>query len=461
MQYKAPLSADSLASLADRDVLSVGQLNKRARQLLETNFKTVWVEGEISNLSKPSSGHVYFTLKDTNASVRCAMFKNRNQTLRFTPEAGMQVIARAKLSIYEARGDYQLIVENIVESGQGALQRAFEQLKTELAGRGWFSAEHKQAIPNAAAHIGIVTSTNAAALHDIITVLKRRSPSTQITIFPCLVQGSEAPAQIADAIECANHYASELEPPIEALIVGRGGGSLEDLWAFNSEAVAQAIFNSELPVISAVGHEVDFAISDFVADVRAPTPSAAAELLSVDSKESKQALAQKVLRLQSAINNRLNYQQLHLANAAKDLTHPGQKITEQYQRLDEIEIALQRQMKHQLSQYQSKLIYLQHSLEQARPQKNIINLAGKISDLHYRLKLASQQNIVKQQNKLKINAAQLNAVSPLATLARGYSITKTNEGKIITSVRQTKQGEDIDVQLVDGIISAKVTSTNQ
>ncbi|MFQ3323865.1 MAG: exodeoxyribonuclease VII large subunit [Pseudomonadales bacterium] len=461
MQYKAPLSADGLASLANRDVMSVGQLNKRARQLLETNFKTVWVEGEISNLSKPSSGHVYFTLKDTNASVRCAMFKNRNQTLRFMPETGMQVIARAKLSIYEARGDYQLIVENIVESGQGALQRAFEQLKTELAGRGWFSAEHKQAIPNAAAHIGIVTSTNAAALHDIITVLKRRSPSTQITIFPCLVQGSEAPAQIADAIECANHYASELEPPIEALIVGRGGGSLEDLWAFNSEAVAQAIFNSELPVVSAVGHEVDFAISDFVADVRAPTPSAAAELLSVDSKESKQALAQKVLRLQSAINNRLNYQQLHLDNVVKDLTHPGQKITEQYQRLDEIEIALQRQMKHQLNKYQSKLIYLQHSLDQARPQKNIINLAGKISDLHYRLKLASQQNIVKQQNKLKINAAQLNAVSPLATLARGYSITKTNEGEIVTSVRQTKQGEDIDVQLADGIINAKVTSTNQ
>ena len=461
MQYRSPLSSDNLASLTDREVISVGQLNKRARQLLETNFKTVWVEGEISNLSKPSSGHVYFTLKDKNASVRCAMFKKRNQSMRFQLEAGMQVIARAKLSIYEARGDYQLIVENVTESGQGALQRAFEQLKAELAGRGWFNPENKQVMPNAAAHIGIVTSTNAAALHDILTVLKRRSPSTQVTIFPCLVQGSEAPAQIADAIECANHYASELQPPIEALIVGRGGGSLEDLLAFNSEVVAKAIFNSELPVVSAVGHEVDFAISDFVADVRAPTPSAAAELLSVDSKETKQALGQKVLRLQSAMSNSLNFQKLQLDNIAKDLKHPGQKITEQYQRLDDIEITLQRHIKHKLSQHQSKIFHLRHALSQAQPQKNITNLTAKTGDLHYRLKLAVQKNIASHQNRLKISAAQLNTVSPLATLARGYSITKNTEGKVVTAVRQVRQGDNIDVQLSDGVIHAEITNIKQ
>jgi exodeoxyribonuclease VII large subunit len=460
MQYRSPLSSDNLALLANREVISVGQLNKRARQLLESNFKTVWVEGEVSNLSKPSSGHVYFTLKDKNASVRCAMFKNRNQSMRFKLEAGMQIIARAKLSIYEARGDYQLIVENVTESGQGALQRAFEQLKAELAGRGWFNPENKQAMPNAPAHIGIVTSTNAAALHDILTVLKRRSPATQITIFPCLVQGIEAPAQIADAIECANHYASELQPPIEALIVGRGGGSLEDLSAFNSEGVAQAIFNSDLPVASAVGHEVDFAISDFVADVRAPTPSAAAELLSVDHKEKKQALGQKILRLQSSINNSLNYRQVRLDSVAKDLKHPGQKITERHQRLDEIELALQRQIKNQLSQYQSKLFHLQHTLSQAQPQKKLINLAAKVNDLHYRLELAMRKNISQYHNRLKISAAQLNTVSPLATLARGYSIVRTTDGKVITTASQVKQGDNIDVQLADGLIHTKITNIN-
>ena len=460
MQYRSPLSSDNLALLADREVISVGQLNKRARQLLETNFKTVWVEGEISNLSKPSSGHVYFTLKDKNASVRCAMFKNRNQSMRFQLEAGMQIIARAKLSIYEARGDYQLIVENVTESGQGALQRAFEQLKAELAGRGWFNLENKQAMPNAPAHIGIVTSTNAAALHDILTVLKRRSPSTQVTIFPCLVQGSEAPAQIADAIECANHYASELQSPIEALIVGRGGGSLEDLWAFNSEVVAQAIFNSDLPVVSAVGHEVDFAISDFVADVRAPTPSAAAELLSVSTKERKQALGQKILRLQSAMNNSLNYKQARLDSVAKDLKHPGQKSTERYQRLDEIEVALQRHIKQKLSQYQSRLFHLQHTLSQAQPQKKLIGLGTKVGDLHYRLELAMQKNISKYHNRLRISAAQLNTVSPLATLARGYSIAKTVDGKVVTTASQVQQGDDINVQLADGLIHAKITSLN-
>jgi exodeoxyribonuclease VII large subunit len=461
MQYRPPLSSDKLAVLADREVISVGQLNKRARQLLESSFKTVWVEGEISNLSKPSSGHIYFTLKDNNASVRCAMFKNRNQSMRFQLDAGMQVIARAKLSIYEARGDYQLIVEHITESGQGALQRAFEQLKAELASRGWFNPENKQAMPNAPAHIGIITSTNAAALHDILTVLKRRSPSTQVTIFPCLVQGDEAPAQIADAIECANHYASGLQPALEALIVSRGGGSLEDLWAFNSEIVAQAIFNSELPVVSAIGHEVDFAISDFVADIRAPTPSAAAELLSVNHKETKQALGQKILRLQSAMNNSLTNKQNRLDNIAKDLKHPGQKITEQHQRLDEIEETLQRLIKHELSKYQAKFFHLQHALSQAQPRKKLISLEARIGDLHYRLVLAMQKNISSYHNRLRISAAQLNTVSPLATLARGYTITKTANGKIVTSASQVKQGDDIEVQLADGLLYANINNISE
>ncbi len=457
MQYKSPLSADSLANLAERQVITVAQLNKRARQLLEGSFKTVWVEGEISNLSRPSSGHYYFTLKDSGAQVRCAMFKNRNQSLRFKLEAGMQVVARAKLSLYEARGDYQLIVENVTESGQGALQRAFEQLKTELAARGWFNSEHKQALPSSPMHIGIDTSANAAALHDILTVFKRRSPSTHITVFPCLMQGDTAPAQIVDAIECANHYASELNPPIEALIVGRGGGSIEDLWAFNDEQVADAIFNSELPIVSAVGHEIDFTISDFVADQRAPTPSAAAEMLNLDQTEQVNQLIKIRNRLNAAIAGQLVDHQKELTNVSKGLKHPGQKINEQSQTVDQLEIRLHKSILLKLANYKKQLANQQRAFNQAKPLRLVKNNFAKVDNLQHRLQLASKQNLHGKQHNLQTLAEKLHAVSPLATLARGYAIAKTADGKVITHAQQVAIDDKINITVANGVISAAVT----
>src|SRR5690625_2927780 len=263
-----------------RDVLSVSQLNRRSKQILETHLPLVWVEGEVSNLSRPSSGHWYFTLKDDQAQVRCAMFRNRNQLVRFNPAQGQQLLLRARVSLYEGRGDYQLIVEHMEEAGFGALQRAFEELKTRLSQEGLFASERKRPLPTLPKHIGVITSPTGAAIRDILSVLKRRFPAVPVTVLPVPVQGKEAAPAIVSALDLANR--SEL---FDVLILARGGGSLEDLWPFNEEAVARAIYASRTPVVSAVGHEVDFSIADFVADVRAPTPSAAAEL--VDRKSTR------------------------------------------------------------------------------------------------------------------------------------------------------------------------------
>jgi exodeoxyribonuclease VII large subunit len=254
-------------------ILSVTDLNRRARQLLEIQFSMVWVRGEISNLSTPSSGHSYFTLKDNKAQIRCAMFKGNNSLLRFKPEHGMQIIARGRVSLYEGRGDYQLIIENMSVDGAGNLQIAFEQLKQKLADERLFDEEFKQALPAFPQHIGVITSPTGAVIRDILSVLKRRFPAIRVSIFPVPVQGEYAAPAIVHALALANQQAD-----IDTLILARGGGSLEDLWAFNEEAVVRAVFASEIPVVSAVGHETDFTLCDFVADVRAPTPSVAAEL---------------------------------------------------------------------------------------------------------------------------------------------------------------------------------------
>jgi exodeoxyribonuclease VII large subunit len=269
-----------------RDTLSISQLNRQAKRLLEGNFPSVWVEGEIASLAQPSSGHWYFSLKDNSAQVRCAMFRASNSRLRFQVEAGQQVMARAKLSLYEARGDYQLIVEHMEPAGDGALAKAFEALKNKLQQEGLFAPENKKLLPTISRHIAVITSPTGAAIHDILTVLSRRFPATKVTIIPTAVQGKTAATEIASALNKANELAAEDKRfDFDVTLCGRGGGSMEDLWAFNEEVVARAIYNSDLPVISAVGHEVDFTIADFVADERAATPSAAAELLSPDSSE--------------------------------------------------------------------------------------------------------------------------------------------------------------------------------
>ena len=334
----------SRANPSNRDVLSVSDLTRSARMLLEGNFPNIYVEGEISNFSAPASGHWYFTLKDAKSQLRCAMFKGRNSRLRFVPRNGMQVVVRGKISLYEGRGDFQMIAEHMEEAGDGALRRAFELLKLKLEQEGLFDEEEKQNVPELPQHLAIITSPTGAAIRDVLQVLARRFPALKTTVIPVTVQGDEATPQIVDAIDLANRYT---EDPFDAILLTRGGGSLEDLWAFNTEPVARAVFASDIPVVSAVGHEIDITIADFVADLRAPTPSAAAELLSPDQQVWQQQLdliEQQFLQMARA-------KQLALQNQLKHLTarlrHPGERLSNLHKRFDELQARMNRGMRQQ------------------------------------------------------------------------------------------------------------------
>ncbi|MEX2131868.1 MAG: exodeoxyribonuclease VII large subunit, partial [Pseudohongiellaceae bacterium] len=367
------------------------------------------IEGEISNLSMPASGHWYLTLKDEQAQLRCAMFRNRNMRLPFRPRNGMQVLIRGRLSLYEGRGDYQLIADGMEEAGDGALRRAFEQLKAKLAAEGLFDPAHKQPIADHYHHIGIITSATGAAIHDMLTVFRRRFPATQITLFPVAVQGAEAAANITHALQLANRLADKLG--IEALILGRGGGSLEDLQAFNDESVARAIFASRLPVVSAVGHEVDFTIADFVADLRAATPSAAAELMSPDQLEFLQQFADFRRQLTNAIARQFQDGSRRLDSLRGRLKHPGRRLQEHAQTLDRLEAGLRRAVK---------------------------------------------QNLARQNTQLTHLARSLNTVSPLQTLGRGYSITYNENHEVLRNSIAVNPGDKVTTRLHQGSLIAQV-----
>jgi exodeoxyribonuclease VII large subunit len=449
-----PDQAPNLA--AERKILSVAQLNQRARQLLETHFSRIWVEGEISNLVRPSSGHWYFTLKDAKAQVRCAMFRNRNQLLKFRAEDGMKITARGRLSIYENRGDYQLIVESLEESGVGALQRAFEQLKQELSSRGWFDAEHKRPLPALPQHIGVVTSPSGAAIRDIVAVLRRRFPSIPLTLLPTPVQGDTAAAQIADAINSANRLGATLEPPLDVLIVGRGGGSLEDLWAFNEEIVARAIHQSVLPLVSAVGHEIDFSIADLVADHRAATPSAAAELLSPDQDQLLATINAQHRRLAAAIGNRLASQQQQLTAMHKRLKHPGTRLQEYSLRLDELELRLLRASQRAMRQGQVRVEQVRQRLALLTPQSRIDRRQERLQHLLAQLHQRWQTQLQTRQLQLARNAELLHSVSPLQTLLRGYAIVADDSGGIVRSVTQLTTDDTVNIRISDGDVDARI-----
>lgn len=398
-------------NITTRTIHSVTELNQMVRSLLEDAFPPIWVEGEISNFSCPHSGHWYFTIKDANAQVRCAMFQGKNRTLGFQPENGMHVVLRAKISLYEGRGDYQLLVDYMEEGGDGALRRAFEILKNKLLNEGLFAEENKKPLPSLPKVIGIITSATGAAIRDILTVLKRRFPAIAIIIYPTVVQGNQAAPQIVRAIEIANQRSE-----CDVLILARGGGSLEDLWAFNEEPVARAIFASQIPIVSGVGHEIDFTIADFVADIRAATPSAAAELVSPDCVEWLQQLSQLQQRLLKRMQSFLQQNQQHLKMLIKQLRHPGQRIQDQFQRLDELEQRLQRAFKNILSQRQHQLGTLVRALD---------------------------------------------VISPLATLARGYAIvTLLETGAILRTAHQAKVGDQVQAKLGEGSLDCVVQKVN-
>lgn len=433
------------------DILSVSELNQKARRLLEISLGSIRVEGEISNFTSPSSGHCYFTLKDQGAQIRCAMFRNRAQFLNFAPKEGDQVQIRGKVSLYENRGDYQLLVDNMAQAGDGALRQAYEQLKARLQSEGLFNPEHKLGIPSGIRHIGVVTSPTGAAVQDILSVLKRRFPAIQVSIYPCAVQGADASQQIADAIQRANR-----DKLVEVLIVGRGGGSLEDLWSFNEEIVARAIYQSRIPIVSAVGHETDMAISDYVADVRAPTPSAAAEMLSPNQEDWQASIKSYEDYFIGKIQHELGQYGQKTLWLFKRLRHPGHKLQEQSQRLDQLEIRLINAIQHQLQHQDHRLNQKQSQLWQFNPAQQLQQQAQLIQGLNKRLQLNMQQQLQQARLKLANSSHTLQTVSPLNTLARGYAIVQDETDKPVFNADQVKPGDTISARLHQGQIECTV-----
>ncbi len=429
-----------------REILSVSQLTTGVRKTLEQNFPLTWVEGEISNLAQPASGHIYFSLKDPSAQVRCAMFKMRRRLLDFDPENGMQVLVRAKVGLYEARGDFQLIIEHMEEAGDGAMRREYEALKRRLRNEGLFESKHKQAIPKLPKQIGIITSPTGAAIHDMLTVLKRRFPGIPILIYPVPVQGEVAAKQISKMINLAN-----TRNECDVLIISRGGGSLEDLWAFNDEHLAHTIFKSKIPIVSAVGHEVDFSIADFVADVRAPTPSAAAELLSPDRHEWLQKLDSLNRRLIASMQNRLSQKAQRLDWLTQRITSPQQRLEQAALRLKELKQRLFSAQKNRLQQQNNRLQILHSSLLRHTPAQRIAAYQQKHALLKNRLKQSIQTTLQQHNERLSLLANTLDAVSPLATLGRGYSIARrVDTGELIRDAAAIKKGTQIETRLEKG-----------
>jgi exodeoxyribonuclease VII large subunit len=443
--------------LHDRVIHSVSDLNQLARSLLEDALPPLWIEGEISNFACPSSGHWYFTLKDANAQIRCAMFQGRNRVLTFQPKNGAQVLVRGKVSLYEARGEYQLIADVMEEAGDGALRRAFELLKTKLAAEGLFDPAHKKLIPSLPKTIGVVTSPTGAAIRDVLSVLKRRFPNIAIIIYPTAVQGTAAAAQIVNAIQTANQ-----RQECDVLIITRGGGSLEDLWPFNEEIVARAIYASVLPTISAVGHEIDFTIADFVADQRVPTPSAAAELTSPDQQEYWKRINKIYSALTRQIELIINRQQHSLLSLTKRLRHPGQRLQDQAQRLDEFEQRLRNALINCLHRKQAATNELIAKIQRYNPQFKIQLLQEQQNNLQQRLMQAAQKILQAKQNQLANVSRALDAISPLATLARGYAIvTDAASGKILLDANQVTIGSAVKTRLAQGQLICTVDGIGQ
>ncbi len=446
--------APGYPSQSEQAVLSVSSLNRLARSLLEGHFPAVTVEGEISNLAQPSSGHWYLTLKDSKSQLRCAMFANRNRLIRFRPGNGQQVIVRGKLSIYEGRGDYQLIIDSMDEAGAGALRRAFEELKAKLQSEGLFDAAHKQEIHDGFRHIGLITSGTGAAIRDLLSVFGRRFPATRLTLLPVAVQGASAAAEIAAAIATANRLRDKLG--LEALIVGRGGGSLEDLQAFNEELVARAIFASELPVTSAVGHEVDFTIADFVADLRAPTPSAAAELMSPEQGDYSQHFMAYRQMLTQAVNRSLQRRRESLRTLQRLLKRPDRRLQERAQQLDGLESRLLRAQRRALEHSRSSLAHLSRTLFRYSPRQMVQRTRTDLERLQRTLVQEMGQQLQRQESRLAHLSHNLHAVSPLSTLGRGYSITSATDGGVLRSISKLSAGEQIVTRLSDGVIRSTV-----
>lgn len=438
---------------ADRAPLTPTQLNALARNLLEDAFPLIWVEGELGNLSRPASGHLYFTLKDERAQVRCALFKPKSQWLRFVPREGLRVLARGRLTLYEARGDYQLILDTLEEAGEGALRRAFEQLKARLQAEGLFDQARKRPLPAHVRRLGVLTSPSGAAVRDVLSVLRRRFPLLEVDILPVPVQGETAAAQIVRMLQAAGRSGR-----YDALLIARGGGSLEDLWAFNDEALARAIAASPVPTVSAVGHETDVTLADFAADLRAPTPSVAAELLVPDRADLAARLRALARRLRSVQERRLREAAQRADRAALRLQalRPQARLDALQRRQQDALRRLQAVWAHQDLQRRARLGHAAAVLRATRPQRRLQQLRERLQALALRPQAATARQLQRHALHLQGLARSLEAVSPLATVARGYTILQRDDGRIVRSVGDAQPGERLDARLRDGVLKLRV-----
>lgn len=437
----------------DRRAMTISELTARIKIQIEGEFFDVWVEGEISNFRLHSSGHWYFTLKDEGAMVRCASFRMQNRLIRFTPEDGLTVKARGRISLYEARGEYQLLVEYLEPVGAGALQLAFEQLKNRLAAEGLFEAERKRPIPLMPRKIGVVTSATGAALRDILRVLGRRNRSVSVLVAPARVQGEGAAREIADSVRALNEH-----DDIDVIIVGRGGGSIEDLWPFNEEIVARAIFDSRVPIISAVGHETDFTIADFVADLRASTPSAAAELATIASDEAygrigglnyamAQALKMRLLELRSQVSD---------LESSRAFDTVQSRIHSLRQRFDSAIYISESAVRKTVRRNRSQLEFISLRLRDTEIRRNLAERRGRLAVLGARLNAAARYVLQQESEKFSVAASKLSSLSPLGVLARGYAIAFDSRGQIVKRANDLRQGDHLRLRVAEGEIDCTV-----
>ncbi len=441
---------------ADKTILTVSRLTTLLRGVLEENFEQVWVQGEVSNLSFPSSGHAYFTLKDSGAQLRCVMFKGAVKNLKFRPTDGMALILRGRISVYDQRGEYQLICEYMEPAGIGALQTAFIQLKERLAREGLFDEGHKQPLPTFPRRIGIITSPTGAAIHDILNVLKRRFASLEVLLYPVRVQGEGSAVEIARAIDEMNHLGL-----VDILIVGRGGGSLEDLWSFNEEAVARAVYRSKLPVISAVGHETDWTICDFVADLRAPTPSAAAELVIASSVELRGQLEALDHRLNRAMEGLITNLGMRIDSLRRLLHDPRTMVGHLTQRVDDLTERLARALENAVQRRREQFERMQTGLSLHNPGRQVERIRQQLSTGSIQSERLIQDRIHLLRQTFGNLTARLEVLSPLRTLSRGYAIASRNDGTVVTSISQLSAGDCLSVRLHHGTAISRVEELEQ
>ncbi len=433
-------------NLPPREVYTVSELNRKVRLLLEDCFPEIWVEGEVSNVSKPASGHCYFSLKDEHSQIRCALFRGRRRLMDFDPEDGNHVLVRAQATLYETRGDFQLVIQHIEDAGEGRLRRAFDALKRKLEQEGLFDVQHKQNLPWLPRRVGIITSPSGAAIRDIVSTFLRRFPAIPLLVYPVAVQGRGAAGEIVDALRLAAKHGE-----CDVLILARGGGSLEDLWSFNEESVARAIFDCPIPVVTGIGHEIDFTIADFVADRRAATPTAAAEVVSPEASELIERITALYQHLDRRMSHYLERASQHVDWLTKRITHPRQRLAQARQRSLSLCDALHRVTREKLLRRLASLGEIQGRIMRRNPVARMQILEQEVENFGFRMAHAINARIARDQHRLSAAAGRLHGMSPLATLQRGYAlVVGPRDDRLITDARQVKRDDRVRVRLARG-----------